>query len=295
MSLDRVTGNYSNRSRVPKKWSDYMIATYYSDFVVPRITNTDYEGDFQGVGDTIVIPKRTKVTSRHYKIGEELIVQDDLIDESVTMSIDYGDYFAVGIDDVDTVLQIGDEAKEIFDEGTRSLGETLEKRILQSIYASATSTVTNSDLSGSPAMDSSNALKFFLLASMKMNQLNVPMEDRVAVIDPITAYFLNLSDLKAAYITADGGTPLRTGIAVDKPVAGFQVYISNYLNATASLSHLIFAHKDAISFAAKVNTLETVRREKHFGDLLRGLAVYGYKALQPDGIVHGNITSFGAF
>ena len=299
MAIDRVGNMLPNRSRIPKQWGDYMLANYYADNIVPQISNHDYVGKLETIGDTVIIQKRIAIESFTYKVGEGLKKQQTLADDSISLTIDYADYFNVPIADVDKFQSIGDYAAEIFDEGSRTLGTKVEKRVWGSIYSSAGNVVSNSDFSGTPGLDASNALKFFMLASTRLNEANIPEDQRWAVIDPYTAYFLGLSDLKAAYLTGESTTPLRTGMPFEanKPIAGFKVYISNNLSysfsAGAGFSHIVCGHMDALTFASQINKVETLRDTDDFGDLLRSLIVYGFKVVQPKALVHVNITAFG--
>jgi hypothetical protein len=43
--------------------------------------------------------------------------------------------------------------------------------------------------------------------------------------------------------------------------------------------------RHAISFAAQMTKMETLRSESTFGELVRGLNVYGYKVLKPEALV----------
>ena len=297
MAIDRVGNMLPNRARIPKEWGDYMLANYYADNIVPQISNHDYVGKLETIGDTVVIQKRVAIDRFTYKVGEGLRKQTSIADDSMTLTVDYADYFNVPIADVDKFQSIGDYAAEIFDEGARTLGTGVEQRVWGSIYSSAQTTVSNASFNGTPALDASNALKFFMLASTKLNELNIPENDRWCVLDPYTAYFLGLSDLKAAYLTGENTTPLRTGMPFEanKPIAGFKCYISNNLSYSFSggFSHIVCGHIDALTFASQINKVETLRDPDDFGDLLRGMIVYGYKVVQSKALVHINVTAFG--
>ena len=45
--------------------------------------------------------------------------------------------------------------------------------------------------------------------------------------------------------------------------------------------------KHAATFANQVNKTETVRNPNDFGDLVRGLSIYGRKVVSPDALVVG--------
>lgn len=288
MSISRTGTNLPNRNRIPKIWSNYMLANYYSDFVVPVISNHDYEGEISKVGDTVIIQKRLRITSFTGVVGEDLQEQTTVTDDAIQLSIDYFNYFNAPISDVDAFQSQADYATEVFDEGSRALGVSVEDQILQSIYSSANSTVTCTQLS------QNNALSVIHAMALALNQKKLPQRDRWLVIDPITAFFLGLSDLKADYITNDGSSSLRSGTALAKPIAGFTVYMSTELLATNSTSKILAGHMDALTFASQITRNELVRNPNQFGDKLRGMITYGYKVAQPDALVYGNIQSFAS-
>lgn len=288
MPISKVGNVMPTGNQIPKLWADRALATYLSDFVVPQVVNTEYEGKISKVGDQVVIPKEAAISTFSYKKGQKLQKQTDFADDTLTLDISYADYFNVPVADMDRLQTSWDFASRIMDRGGHALGVKVEQQVLTTVHASAGSTVT------AAALDASNALKFLMQAKLKLIQRNVPQEDLWAIIDPITAYFLGLSDLKQAYMTGDSDSSLRTGSAVEKPVAGFQCYISNNLQASATSAKVLVGHKDAITFAGQVTKMETLRDGDDFGDVLRGMMAYGYKVVQPDALVLVDVTSFGS-
>jgi len=113
------------------------------------------------------------------------------------------------------------------------------------------------------------------------------------------------SDLAQAYFTGDASSTLRTGKVgmIDR----FTVYVSNLLprgeagkalvpglTATADggvVSNakdrrlMVAGTKQAISFAMTVDKTEPLRNQTDFGDVVRGLAIYGRKVVKPEALV----------
>jgi hypothetical protein len=44
---------------------------------------------------------------------------------------------------------------------------------------------------------------------------------------------------------------------------------------------------DAITFASQVTKVESLRSQTTFGNLVRGLNVYGYKVIKPEALAEG--------
>jgi hypothetical protein len=126
-----------------------------------------------------------------------------------------------------------------------------------------------------------------------LDELNIPEEGRFIVLSPEFVSMLKQSELRQAYLTGDGTSPLRNGKVgmVDR----FNVYQSNMLytpgsGADAGYTHVLAGHPKAISFASQFTSAETVRLETTFGDAVRGLKVFGSKVIVPDALCVGKWT-----
>ena len=65
------------------------------------------------------------------------------------------------------------------------------------------------------------------------------------------------------------------------------VYISNNLPRTADNdSYIMAGTKDAITFASQMTNVETIRAQSTFGNIVRGLNVYGYNVIKPEALVN---------
>ena len=109
---------------------------------------------------------------------------------------------------------------------------------------------------------------------------------------------LMMSNLAQAQFMGDPKSILRNGKigSIDR----FTIYVSNHLpraaagkkwdNTTALSSgakrHLIFAgHKSGISFASQITKMEQLRNPNDFGNLVRGLQVWGNQVTQGQALV----------
>ena len=92
-----------------------------------------------------------------------------------------------------------------------------------------------------------------------------------------------MSELRDASLTGDGTSILRNGRLgmIDR----FTIYVSNLLPSgvaagLAAGEWVIYAGtQHALTFASQINKVETLRSEHTFGQLLRGLQVFGYNVL----------------
>lgn len=127
-----------------------------------------------------------------------------------------------------------------------------------------------------------------------MDEQNLPESGRFVVVPAWFAAMLKKGDLKNTYVTGDATSIARNGQVgtIDR----FTVYVSNLLpkvtgttdtnGGTSKTGYSIFAGtKDALTFASQVTKVETLRSTATFGDIMRGLNVYGFKVVTPKALV----------
>jgi hypothetical protein len=140
-----------------------------------------------------------------------------------------------------------------------------------------------------------------------MDEQNIPETGRWVVMPTWAATQIKRSELRQAYLSGDSITMLRNGRLgmVDR----FTLYVSNLLPTAATPSdvfdggsnplsagtNVIYAgHAHGLTFASQFTKLETIRSERTFGTLLRGLQVYGYKVIDGKALVQAVVTQGGA-
>ena len=156
-----------------------------------------------------------------------------------------------------------------------------------------------------------NVLKAILRMSTTLDEQNVPEDGRFMILSPYDRHLLMQSSIAQAYFTGDQSSTIRTGKIgmLDR----FSVYVSNLLphgeagkalvaglsatstggavtNAKARRT-MIAGTKHAVSFAMTVNKTEPLRNQTDFGDIVRGLAVYGRKVVKPQALVVAQVGS----
>lgn len=304
---------------IPTLWSSKLLIKFYQNTMLSEITNTDYEGEFRNQGDTIRIRSIPDVTIRDYEVGMNLqyevpapIYQD--------MQITEGKYFGVNVSDV-YEYQSDMALMDMFtDEAAKQLKIQIENEVFFDTFvdmgpASANEGSTAGLISGAynlgtdtaPVDQSSanNVLDAILEMASVLDEQNVPEDGRWLVLSPRDRNLLMSSDLRQAQITGDSSTVVRTGKigTLDR----FTVYVSNLLPraaagkafvdglgdpttaaavASAKARRLMVAGtKHAISFASTIEKTETMRNPTDFGDIVRGLSIYGRKVVKPEALV----------
>ena len=261
---------------IPEVFSKLLQAKFYKQSVLPAISNTDYQGEISGQGDKVIIRTVPAVTINDYA---GTVTNQDLTTGTVEMLIDKAKYYSFKIDDVlkaQADINLLEAASGDAAEGMRIAVET---DVLSSVIGDATTTGAQTTIT------SSNVLAEILELSQALDELNIPEEGRFIVLPPSMVSLLKQSELRQAYLTGDGTSPLRNGEVgmVDR----FTVYQSNMLHTPtsgtdATYTHVLAGHPKAISFASQFTNTETVRLETTFGEAVRGLKVYGSKVVNPD-------------
>lgn len=133
-----------------------------------------------------------------------------------------------------------------------------------------------------------NVLDFIVDAGTVLDEADVPRdENRWMVLPSFATGLLKTSDLKDASITGDSESPLRNGR--HGKVDGMTIFGSNLLytitDTAYAVTYALFGHISAMSWAAQfVKNEGPLKSEKYFGNLYRGLTVFGHKTLKPEGM-----------
>jgi len=298
--------NYSGNF-IPEIWSGKLIQNFYDATVLGAIANTDYEGEIKGQGDTVNIRTIPNITIRDYVKGQTLTVENP-DKPKVQLLIDKGEYFACVEDDIDKVQS----DIKLMDMWSKDASEQMKIKIDQRVLtdmlvdiaaankgatAGEQSAAFNLGTTGSPLTvtkdgsgGTASVLDLIVDMGTVLDEANVPEQDRFLVIPARMAGLIKKSELKDASLTGDSASPLRNGRLgmIDR----FTLYVSHNLKVTSSTKyHLVAGHKMGFTFASQMTEMETIRSETTFGDIIRGLQVYGYKVVKPEALLE-SVVSF---
>jgi len=288
------TGNF-----IPEIWSGKLIENFYDTTVLAAISNTDYEGEIKSMGDTVNIRTTPELTIQTYVKGQTLSVENP--DKAkLQLLIDKGEYFAAVEDDVDQVQSDINMMDTWSKDASERMKIKIDNRILTDMLtdisasnkgatAGAISADLNIGVTSSPvAITKTNAIDQIINMGTVLDEANCPESDRFIVIPAKMAGHIKMSDLKDASITGDGTSPLRNGRLgmIDR----FTVYVSHNLYKNGSEFSIIAGHKMGLTFASQMTNMETIRSESTFGNIIRGLQVYGYKVVKPEALAVGIVT-----
>jgi len=304
---------------IPTLWSKKLLVKLYQNLMLTEITNTDYQGELKNQGDTVRIRSVPDVTIRPYQMGMNLQYEVPT-PVFIDMQIDQGFYFGVKVSDIHE-YQSDMALMDMFTtEAAKQLKIQIENEVFYNSFitqgpADANKGATAGAISASynlgtditPLDQSSpaNVLTGILQMASVMDEQNVPEDGRWLVITPYDRQLLMRSDIAASFFSGDQTSMVRSGKigTIDR----FTVYVSNLLpradagklwvsgldaptdagaSADAKQRRLMVAGtKHAISFASQIEKTEPMRDPTDFGDIVRGLTVYGRKVLKPETLV----------
>jgi hypothetical protein len=287
--------------------------------MLSEVCNTDFEGELKNQGDTVRIRATPDVTIRDYEVGMNLQYEVPT-PVYLDMQVDKGKYFGVKVADVieyqsdmalmdmftaeaakQMKIQVEDEVffSTFVTAGPASENEGATAGVISAAYNLGTDTA--------PIDQSSpdNILNAILRMSSVLDEQNVPEDGRWLIISPYDRHLLLQSDIAASFFSGDQSSMVRTGKIgqIDR----FTTYVSNLLprgaagkafvsglTATStggSVSNakarrlMVAGTKHAISFASTIDKTEPMRDPTDFGDIIRGLMVYGRKVIKPEALV----------
>lgn len=284
---------------IPTMYAKLMIPKYYDASTVAAISNTNYDGTISDMGDKVIIRSRPTIAINTYTKGKTLTYQVPT-SAPTELNIDKGLDYGFVIDVVDEKQADVALSEEFLADGGENMKIAVDTDVLANVYADAhASNAGNTagrksagfDL-GSAAtplqISTTNAIDFLTRISTVLDEQNVPESDRFVVIPLWMRYLIMNSELKNAYATGDSQSIVRNGRIGE--IDRLTLYKSNLLKtetlATHACTHVIAGHKDAITFAAQLVRNENLKAPNQFGQLYRGLQVYGYKVVKPEALVH---------
>jgi len=142
------------------------------------------------------------------------------------------------------------------------------------------------DLTGSDGTGT-DPLDVMAFMAKLLDEQSVPEEGRWFVAPP--SFYNELSQSGSKLLSVDfnaGQGSIRNGLVSSGKLRGFDMYKSNNVAATSTATGKILAgHISSTATAQTIISTEVLRDPSSFGDIVRGLHVYGAKVLRPEALV----------
>ena len=299
---------------IPEIWSGKLVEKFYASTVLAAISNTDYEGEIKNKGDRVKIRTKPTITIRNYD-SDGLLALDRPTGGTVELYIGNGKYFSLILDDVMEVQSDLNILSMWSDDAAQQLKIVVDQDVLTGIVGqmaaqnqgTAAGVITGSLNLGvqgtplavvgrNPGTGQVELLDVLMRMGQALDEQNIPEVGRWVVMPAWAGRQIKQSELRQAYLSGDSVSMLRNGRLgmVDR----FTIYISNLLPNNSSDSAQfnagewpIFAgHAHGLTFASQISKVETLRSELTFGQILRGLQVYGYQVVDGRALVQAQVT-----
>ena len=311
-----TTPSYSG-TFIPTLWSARLNAKFYAASTFADICNRDWEGDIKNVGDKVIINNIPDIVINDYVVGGNLSYQTPP-PSTLELVVDRAKYFGFNVADV-LEYQSKPELMDMFsNDASEQMRTVLDSTCIYRTWnqgAAANRGATAGVRSGAYnlgtdtaaiALTSSNVLQKILEMAAVLDEQNVPETGRWLLIDPFTRTLLMQSSLAQAQYTGDATSPVRNGLIgmIDR----FKLYVTNQLPRNTSGAStpwvsgdgsensvttsgtidakrvLVAGHTSAISFATQMSKTEQLPNPTDFGQLVRGLQVFGHKVTKPEAL-----------
>lgn len=271
---------------IPEIWNAQILTSFRANAVAAALTNSDYVGD-ASKGNTVKVTTGAPVVIKDYKTG--LILDNETVPApiprttkpdavsttQVDLLIDQERSFDFLIDDIDRVQAAG--SLDVFaSSAAAGIVEDADKFILAQILAATTPITAAAMTTGEAAWNKIRDIK------KALDKANVPQADRNLVINAEAAAVLMGHDSKFTAVDTSG-SPAGLRDAVIGRVLGFTVYQTENTPNVAK-PQMIGFHKSAYAFVSQIQETEAMRAQDTIADRLRGLHVYGGRAVRTSAI-----------
>ena len=284
--------NYSGNF-IPEIWSSKLVENFYDASVLTAVSNTDFEGEIKAHGDKVQIRLTPEVTVRPYQKGMNLTVERP-DKPKITLEIDQGEYCPYE-DDVDKVQA----DINLMDEWSKDASEKMKLAIDAKVLTNILPDISTFNMGATAGRISQTSTRLHRRPGPSHHQRARPARGRWNCADEanapvwsfpdhprVMAGLIKKSDLKDASLTGDSSSVLRNGRLgmIDR----FTLYTSHNLNSVVDSTYRCFSviggHKMGLTFASQMTEMESLRAESTFGNIIRGLQVYGYRVVKGEAL-----------
>jgi|TARA_R100001510_G_scaffold57490_2_gene65770 hypothetical protein len=297
--------NFSGNNFMPELYSKKVLNFFRKASVAEAITNTDYAGEISAFGDSVKIIKEPVITVDQYERGGS-VTATTLTDNEVTLVVDTANAFKFIVDDIETSMSHVNFKEVASSSAAYALRDAFDTGVIAKLFAGVPASSPNHILGSDSATDlaagtfdgtgnldigyaSGEHDPIDVLSHMArlLDEQNVPEEGRWFLANP--EFYEQLVQTSSKLMSVDfnaGQGSIRNGLVSSGKLRGFDMYKTNNIAATSNAAgKCIAGHISSTCTAQTIINTEVVRDTASFGDIVRGLHVYGAKVLRPEALV----------
>lgn len=283
--------NLPNGSFSPVNYSKKVLLILKKKAVYDLVTNTEFEGEVNQQGDTVKIVQQPLVTVSNYTRGQNLSIQN-LTDQDISLVVDQGKYYAFPMDDIELKQEHVSFENMASDSAAYSLRDAIDVDMLSTISTGvSTTTALGAKTVGFGPTNSYTPMDLISAMARILDEQNVPEEDRWYIGSPAFYEYLRREDSKVidAMVMGTSASAARDPrLFMSLNLHGFTMLKSNNLPTTGTV--MLAGHKQATATATSILESEMIRNPNSFGNIYRGLVVYGRKVIRPKALVNATVT-----
>ncbi len=295
----------TNSFFLPKVYSKQVLNFFRKASVAEAITNTDYAGEIAAFGDTVRIIKEPVISVDQYERGGT-VTKTALTDAEVTLIVDVANAFKFIVDDIETNMSHVNFREVATSSAAYALRDAFDTGVIAKMFAGVSASSPNHILGSDSATDlaagtfdgtgnldigyaSGEHDPIDVLSHMArlLDEQSVPEEGRWFLANP--QFYEQLVQTSSKLMSVDfnaGQGSIRNGLVSSGKLRGFDMYKSNNIAATTNAAGKVIAgHMSSTCTAQTITSTEVMRDPDSFGDIVRGLHVYGAKVLRPEALV----------
>jgi len=295
----------ANSFFLPSVYSKKVLNFFRKASVVEAITNTDYAGEISAYGDSVKIIKEPVISVYDYTRGSDT-TQTKLTDQELTLVVDSAKAFKFIVDDIETNMSHVNFKEVASSSAAYALRDSYDAAVIATMFSGVSSSSPDHVLGADNATDlaagtfdgtgnldigfgSSEHDPIDVMARMArlLDEQNVPEEGRWFVASP--DFYEQLGQASSKLLSVDfnaGQGSIRNGLVSSGKLRGFDMYKSNNIASTSNAAGKCLAgHISSTATAQTIISTEVLRDPSSFGDIVRGLHVYGAKVLRGEALV----------
>lgn len=293
----------TNSFFLPSIYSKKVLNFFRKASVVEAITNTDYAGEISAYGDSVKIIKEPTITVYDYTRGSDT-TQTKLTDQEITLVVDSAKAFKFIVDDIETNMSHVNFKEVASSSAAYSLKDAYDAAVLTTMFAGVSASAPDHVIGADAAAGTggvgettasvdlgvaSEVDPLDLMARMArlLDDQSVPEENRWFVASP--DFYEELSQSGSKLLSVDfnaGQGSIRNGLVSSGKLRGFDMYKSNNIpSVSTATGQCLAGHMSSTATANTILSTEVIRDPSSFGDIVRGLHVYGAKVLRDDAMV----------
>ena len=293
----------TNSFFLPSIYSKKVLNFFRKASVVEAITNTDYAGEISAYGDSVKIIKEPTITVYDYTRGSDT-TSTKLTDQEITLVVDSAKAFKFIVDDIETNMSHVNFKEVASSSAAYSLKDSYDAAVLSTMFSGVSAsgpdhvigadaaagtggvneTTASVDLGSASEVD---PLDLMARMARLLDDQSVPEENRWFVASP--DFYEELSQSGSKLLSVDfnaGQGSIRNGLVSSGKLRGFDMYKSNNVpSVSTATGQCLGGHMSSTATANTILSTEVIRDPSSFGDIVRGLHVYGAKVLRDDAMV----------